>query len=305
VTESEPRHPPLVETSGLGKHYGSVTAVQNLSISVRRGEVYGFLGPNGAGKTTTLRMLFGLIRPSSGTATVLGEEPGSPQGLRCVGTLVESPAFYPYLSGRDNLRVMARYCEAPPSRVDEVLEQVELAGRARDKFKKYSLGMKQRLGVAAALLKDPELLILDEPTNGLDPKGMADMRAIIRRIGRGERTVLLSSHLLGEVEQVCDRVGVIQRGQLVIEGTVGELRGSGGILVRVEPLERAREIASGLDGVKGAQIRDGMLALDADPNRAAEVNVGLVSAGLRVNELRPVERSLEDVFLELTGGETV
>jgi ABC-type multidrug transport system ATPase subunit len=141
--------------------------------------------------------------------------------------------------------------------------------------------MKQRLGVAAALLKDPELLILDEPTNGLDPKGMADMRAIIRRIGRGERTVLLSSHLLGEVEQVCDRVGVIQRGQLVIEGTVGELRGSGGILVRVEPLERAREIASGLDGVKGAQIRDGMLALDADPNRAAEVNVGLVSAGLR------------------------
>jgi ABC-type multidrug transport system ATPase subunit len=305
VTESEPRRPPLVETSGLGKRFRSVTAVEDLNISIRRGEVYGFLGPNGAGKTTTLRMLLGLIKPSSGTATVLGEEPGSPKGLRGVGALVESPAFYPYLSGRDNLRVMARYCEAPPSRVDEVLGQVELAGRAGDKFKRYSLGMKQRLGVAAALLKDPELLILDEPTNGLDPKGMADMRAIIRRVGRGERTVLLSSHLLGEVEQVCDRVGVIQRGQLLTEGTVDELRGGGGILVRVEPLERAREVAAGLDGVEGAQIRDGMLTLDADPNLSAEVNAGLVSAGLRVSELRPIERSLEDVFLELTGGETV
>ena len=295
----------LVETRGLGKRYGSVTAVEGLNISVRRGEVYGFLGPNGAGKTTTLRMLLGLIRPSSGTATVLGEEPGSPRALRGVGALVESPAFYPYLSGRDNLRVMARYCEVPPSQVDEVLGQVELAGRAKDKFKKYSLGMKQRLGVAAALLKDPELLILDEPTNGLDPKGMADMRAIIRRVGRGERTVLLSSHLLGEVQQVCNRVGVIHRGKLLIEGTVEELRGGSGILVRVEPLEKAREVAAGLDGVKGARITDGVLALDADPDLAAEVNAGLVSAGLRVSELRPVERSLEDVFLELTGGETV
>ena len=200
MTEREPRHRPLVETSGLGKRYGSITAVQDLNISVRRGEVYGFLGPNGAGKTTTLRMLLGLIKPSSGTAKVLGEEPGSPHGLQGVGALVESPAFYPYLSGRDNLRAMASYCGAPPQRVAEVLGQVELAGRAKDKFRKYSLGMKQRLGVAAALLKDPELLILDEPTNGLDPKGMADMRALIRRVGNGERTVLLSSHLLGEVE---------------------------------------------------------------------------------------------------------
>jgi ABC-2 type transport system ATP-binding protein len=149
------------------------------------------------------------------------------------------------------------------------------------------------------------LLILDEPTNGLDPRGMADMRALIRRIGRGEKTVLLSSHLLGEVEQVCDRVGVIHRGELVTQGTVDELRGGGGILVRAEPLERAREIAAGLDGVEGAEIEDGMLVIDADPGRAAQVNAGLVSAGLRVSELRPVERSLEDAFLELTGGETV
>ena len=305
MTESEPRHPSLIETSGLGKRYGSITAVRDLDLTVRRGEVYGFLGPNGAGKTTTLRMLLGLIRPSAGTASVLGERPGSSQALRGVGALVESPAFYPYLSGRDNLRVMARYCGAPPSRVDEVLGQVELAGRAGDRFKKYSLGMKQRLGVAAALLKDPELLILDEPTNGLDPRGMADMRALIRRIGRGEKTVLLSSHLLGEVEQVCDRVGVIHRGELVTQGTVDELRGGGGILVRAEPLERAREIAARLDGVEGAEIEDGMLVIDADPGRAAQVNAGLVSAGLRVSELRPVERSLEDAFLELTGGETV
>ena len=200
---------------------------------------------------------------------------------------------------------MARYCGASISRVDEVLGQVELSGRATDKFKKYSLGMKQRLGVAAALLKDPELLILDEPTNGLDPKGMAEMRALIRRIGRGERTVLLSSHLLGEVEQVCNRVGVIHRGELVTEGTVDELRGGAGILVRAEPLEKAREIAVGLDGVEGAEVKDGMLMLEADPGRAAEINAGLVSAGVRVSELRPVERSLEDAFLELTGGETV
>ena len=305
MTEGESPLTPLVETSGLGKRYGSITAVRDLNISVRRGEVYGFLGPNGAGKTTTLRMLLGLIEPSSGAAEVLGQEPGSPQGLQGVGALVESPAFYPYLSGRDNLRVMARYCGVPDERVAEVLGQVELAGRATDKFKKYSLGMKQRLGVAAALLKDPELLILDEPTNGLDPRGMADMRAIIRRVGHGERTVLLSSHLLGEVEQVCDRVGVIHRGELVIEGTVDELRGGGGILVKAEPLEEAQRVAAGLAGVEGVEVEDGMLVLDTDPEKAAEINASLVSAGVRVSELRPLARSLEDAFLELTRGETV
>ncbi len=297
----------LVETSGLSKHYGRrITAVDDLDLGVRRGEVYGFLGPNGAGKTTTLRMLLGLIKPSSGTATVLGEEPGAPAGLARVGALVESPAFYPYLSGRDNLRVMARYSGVVSSRVEEVLQQVELSGRAGDKFKKYSLGMKQRLGVAAALLKDPELLILDEPANGLDPKGMADMRAIIRGV-RGEgKTVLLSSHLLGEVEQVCDRIGVILRGKLVVERTMEELRGrEEGLLVRVEPLEEAMRIARDLPEVEEAQVSDGLLKLIADPTRAAEINAGLVNAGVRVSELRPVERSLEEMFLELTGGETV
>jgi ABC-2 type transport system ATP-binding protein len=297
----------LVETSGLTKHYGRrITAVDDLDLGVRRGEVYGFLGPNGAGKTTTLRMLLGLIKPSSGTATVLGEEPGAPAGLARIGALVESPAFYPYLSGRDNLRVMARYSGVAPSRVEEVLQQVELSGRAGDKFKQYSLGMKQRLGVAAALLKDPELLILDEPANGLDPKGMADMRAIIRGVRSEGKTVLLSSHLLGDVEQICDRIGVILRGKLVVERTMEELRGrEEGLLVRAEPLEEAARVARDLPEVEEAQMADGMLRITADPARAAEINAGLVNAGVRVSELRPVERSLEEMFLELTGGETV
>ena len=303
MAESESRHL-LVETKGLTKRYGSkTTAVDDLDLTVRRGEVYGFLGPNGAGKTTTLRMLLGLIRPTSGRATVLGEQPGHPDGLDGVGALVESPAFYPYLSGRDNLKVMARYSGVKKARIREVLEQVELSGRAKDKFRKYSLGMKQRLGVAAALLKDPDLLILDEPTNGLDPKGMADMRRLIKELGRGERTVLLSSHMLGEVEQICDRVGVIQNGKLVTEGTVAELRGDTKLLVRAEPVEEAAEIASKLAGVEEVAVTDGMLRLDIDPEKAAEINEKLVSAGLRVSELRLSEQSLEEVFLQLTGGE--
>ncbi|WP_273887270.1 ABC transporter ATP-binding protein [Rubrobacter naiadicus] len=295
----------IVETRNLTKRYGRINAVDGLDLTVRRGEVYGFLGPNGAGKTTTLRMLLGLVRPTSGSASVLGGEPGAPEGLKRVGALVESPAFYPYLSGRDNLRVIARYCGAPPSRVDEMLETVELSGRAKDRFKKYSLGMKQRLGVAAALLKDPELLILDEPTNGLDPKGMADMRELIRRLGRGERTVLLSSHLLGEVEQICDRVGVIRKGHLVAEGTVAELRSKAGLLVRAAPLEDAAKIAEGLVGVEEVEVSGGLLRLTTDPGRAAEINRRLVSAGLDVSELRPAEQSLEEVFLELTAEEVV
>lgn len=302
ISEAISEAPP-VETRGLTKRYGDVLAVENLDLVVRRGEVYGFLGPNGAGKTTTLRMLLGLVRPTAGTARVLGAEPGSPQCLKGLGALVESPAFYPYLSGRDNLRVMARYSGVGRERVEEALRTVGLAERAKDKFKKYSLGMKQRLGVAAALLKDPELLILDEPTNGLDPRGMADMRELIKRLGRGERTVLLSSHLLGEVEQVCDRVGVIRGGRLVAEGTVAELRERTGLLVRAEPLREAAEIARRISGVEEVEVTDGLLRLATDPGRAAEVNRKLVAAGLEVSELRPAEQSLEEVFLELTGEE--
>jgi ABC-2 type transport system ATP-binding protein len=293
-----------IDTSDLTKVYGKhLTAVDRLNLSVRRGEVYGFLGPNGAGKTTTLRMLLGLVRATSGTARVLGEAPGDPESLARVGAMVEEPAFYPYLSGRDNLRVIARYVGRPEDGIDPALDAVGLLQRGGDRFKAYSQGMRQRLGVAAALLKDPELLILDEPTNGLDPAGMADMRTLIRTLGSGDRTVLLSSHLLGEVQQVCDRVGVISNGALIAEGRVDELRGPGSILVRAEPLAAARARVERLLGAGHVEVLDGTLRLDSDPADASRINRELVLAGISVSEVRQVERTLEDVFLELTGQE--
>jgi ABC-2 type transport system ATP-binding protein len=292
----------IVETHGLTKRFGSgVLAVDSIDMSVRRGEVYGFLGPNGAGKTTTLRMLVGLIRPTSGTATVAGHPPGDPRGLGGIGSLIESPGFYPYLSGRENLRVIADLASAKQKRVEEVLDIVELSTRAGRKFGTYSTGMKQRLGVAAALLKDPDLLILDEPTNGLDPQGMAEMRKLIKDIGQGERTVLLSSHLLGEVEQICDRVGVISNGKLVKQSTVQDLLGEEGVLVRAQPIDQAQEILTRMYGADAISRQDGALRLKTKPENSVEINRSLTSAGISVSELRPFERSLEEVFFQLTG----
>lgn len=297
----------VIETHNLTKRYGTrIVAVDDLHLTIRQGEVYGFLGPNGAGKTTTLRMLLGLIRPTSGTAQVLGKPPGDVAGLARVGALIESPAFYPYLSGRDNLRVCARYDGVPMGRVEAVLAQVELAPRARSTFRTYSLGMKQRLGVASALLKNPELLILDEPTNGLDPAGMADMRRLIRTLGDSGHTVLLSSHNMGEVEQVCDRVGVVRGGRLVAEGTVDELRARGGppdLLVRAEPIDAAQRMLTARFG-SAVSVQDGALRVVAAGEHAGEINRELVAAGVTVSELRRVERSLEDVFFALTEGQS-
>jgi ABC-2 type transport system ATP-binding protein len=289
-----------VETEGLIKRYGHVTAVDGVSLSVRAGEVYGFLGPNGAGKTTTLRMLLGLVRPTAGTARVFGEVPGAPRHLANVGALIEGPGFYPYLSGRDNLRVLARYSGTVERRIGIVLDLVDLADRAGDKFSTYSMGMKQRLGVAAALLKDPRLLILDEPTNGLDPAGMADMRMLVRRLGTAGTTVMLSSHLLGEVQQICDRVGVVANGRLVAESTVAQLRGQASLRVVANPLEDAAARARALLGPDRVQVSDGGLDLAVEPAKAAWVNGELVEAGIAVSELRVRERTLEEVFLELT-----
>jgi ABC-type multidrug transport system ATPase subunit len=292
----------VITTRRLTKRYGKdVLAVADLDLSVRRGEVYGFLGLNGAGKTTTLRMLLGLIRPTSGTAVVAEHRPGDPAGLAQIGSLVEAPAFYPYLSGRENLRVIATYAGVPHSKVDPALEEVELLDRGKDQFGTYSMGMKQRLGVAAALLKDPELLILDEPTNGLDPQGVVEMRSLIRRLGTGSRTVLLSSHLLSEMEQVCDRVGIIRKGRLVREGTVDELRGEPAVTVRATPLDAARKELERMLGTSAVAAVDGTLRIATDPERAADINAALVGAHIRVSELRPAERSLEDVFLQVTG----
>lgn len=293
-----------VETRGLTKRYGTgVLAVNDLNLAIRSGEVYGFLGPNGAGKTTTLRMLSGLLRPTSGSAIVAGAAPGSSASLARLGAMVETPAFYPYLSGRDNLRVMARYCGFSADRIDPVLEQVDLAQRSRHKFKTYSTGMKQRLGVAAALLKDPQLLILDEPTSGLDPQGTVEMRALIAEIKKEGRTVLLSSHLLNEVELTCDRVGVIARGRLVAEGTVDELRARSGtstLVIRAAPVERAQQLLEELVGREKVRLDSGQFQLTVDPSQAASLNRRLVADGLDVSELRASEQSLEDVFLQLT-----
>ncbi|MGB3683663.1 MAG: ABC transporter ATP-binding protein [Rubrobacteraceae bacterium] len=290
----------VIETRELTKRYGfRVLAVDDLDLEVRAGEIYGFLGSNGAGKTTTMRMLMGHTTPSSGNATVLGERPGSEAALSRVGALIETPAFYPYLSGRDNLKVMARYSKgASKTRIEEVLEQVGLSSRGRDKFKGYSLGMKQRLGVAAAMLEDPELLILDEPTNGLDPEGAAEMRRFISSL-RGEKTVLFSSHTLSEVEQICDRVGIIRHGKLVANGTVKELIGEESLFLTVAPLEKAAKIVRGLESVEGVMAEDQQLRVSTDPARAPEIVNELVAAGIRISEVRRSSRTLEDVFLEL------
>jgi ABC-2 type transport system ATP-binding protein len=295
----------VVETHRLTKRYrAGVLAVDDLELSVRKGEVYGFLGPNGAGKTTTLRMLMGLIEPTGGVATVAGYPPGAREGLSRIGALVESPAFYPYMSGHDNLSVVARYAGVPHAHIDDALNEVGLLPRGRHKYATYSLGMKQRLGVAAALIKEPELLILDEPTNGLDPQGMVEMRDLITDLGRAERTVLLSSHLLNEVQQLCDRIGVIQSGRLIAQGTVDEIRGGVELLVRAAPLEKAQALLQQLLGPGAVRVQDSALLLRVESARAPEIARLLITSGCELSELRDNERSLEDVFLQLTGEES-
>jgi len=297
----------VVEARGLVKRFGEyLTAVDGLDLSIGTGETYGLLGPNGAGKTTTMRMLLGLVWPTSGQVRVLGLPPGDPAGLRRLGAMGET-AFYPFLSGRDNLRSAARRTGISDSRVDAVLDQVALAERGRDPVATYSLGMRQRLGVAAALLKDPQLLILDEPSSGLDPIGQLEMRRVIRELGSGGRTIMLSSHDMDEVEQLCGRVGVISGGRMLAEGTPEQLRGEARLWVRAEPAREAAVIAASLTDVEHVELSAGMLSLavrEACPARAAAINCQLVGAGLAVSEVRTARRSLREVFLELTGGRT-
>lgn len=294
----------IVVTRGLTKRYGEHTAVDGVSMSVAAGEIYGFLGPNGAGKTTTLRMLAGLIRPSRGTATIAGHRPGDPAVVRRIGVLIEGPGFYPYLSGRDNLRVLARYRGLGRPEVEEALARVGLVGRADDKFRTYSLGMKQRLGVGAALLGSPDLLILDEPTNGLDPGGMAEMRQLITALAAEGHTVLLSSHLLGEVQEICDRVGVISQGRLLTQATVAQLRGGSSLVVRAEPLEVALPAVRGLVGARSALLTGSGIRIESDTVTAPAVARAVVASGADLLELRVDEKSLEEVFFEMTRWET-
>jgi ABC-type multidrug transport system ATPase subunit len=298
---------PVIDARELVKRFGSrVTAVDGLDLCIEEGETYGLLGPNGAGKTTTIRMLLGLVRPSSGLVTVFGLPPGHPAGLRRVGAMGET-AFYPFLSGRDNLRATARRSGMSNARVDAVLEEVSMTSRAGDAFAAYSLGMKQRLAVAAALLKDPQLLILDEPSNGLDPIGQLEMQRLIRELGNGGRTIVLSSHDMDEVEQLCGRIGVIGGGRMLAEGSPEELRGAGQLWIRAEPPREAALVAGRLAGVEAGELTDGMLALsmpELGNAQVAAINRQLVEAGLEVSEVRTARRSLRDAFLQLTGGRT-
>jgi ABC-2 type transport system ATP-binding protein len=290
----------VVETHGLTKRYGDRLAVDAVDMRVRRGEVYGFLGPNGAGKTTTLRMMLGLIRPTAGSATVLGQPAGRPDVTARIGALIEGPGFYPYLSGLDNLQVMARYRGLPESAAVAALARVDLAGRGDDRFKSYSLGMKQRLGVAAALMGEPELIVLDEPTNGLDPAGMADMRSLIVELARGGQTVLLSSHLLDEVQEICDRVGVINKGRLLRESTVADLRGGASLVVRGYPVEDTLAVAMEIAGDDAVQLDGSDVLLDVTPERAPDLTRALIARGVDVHQIGSAERTLESVFFEMT-----
>src|SRR4051794_4559126 len=298
--DNQVSHDDVVQTHELTKRYGDRLAADRVSLTVRRGEVYGFLGPNGAGKTTTLRMILGLIRPNSGSAVVLGQPAGTAEAIARVGALVEGPGFYPYLSGRDNLRVMARYHSLSEVEVDHALERVSLGARGDDKFKSYSLGMKQRLGVASALMGEPDLVVLDEPTNGLDPAGMVDMRKLIVDLARGGQTVLLSSHLLDEVQEICDRVGVINNGELLMESTVSELRGGASLAVRGQPVDRALAVAMGLAGDDGVHMDGDRMLVDLGPEKAPDLVRELVAGGVAVHEVTTVERTLEEVFFEMT-----
>jgi ABC-2 type transport system ATP-binding protein len=298
-------------TRGLQKRYGSRPALAGLDLSVPSGVVYGFLGPNGAGKTTTMRLFTGLIHPDAGTIEVLGRPFGRGDRHRLfeVGALIETPSFYPYLSGRENLRALAA-TGAPTSkgRIEELLELVGLRDRARDKVQTYSLGMKQRLGIAAALLSDPRLLLLDEPANGLDPAGIVAMRETLRHLASTGKTVFVSSHVLGEIQQLADVIGIIASGRLVREGPIGQLLlGEGEVRVRVAPdeVDLAKAALATLATEGNAAVvagDDGWLSVRIDPGQAAEVNRTLASAGIYASGIESGS-DLESLFLELTRGE--
>lgn len=296
---------PVLEISGLSKTYGGragVRAVQDVSLTVNAGEVYGFLGANGAGKSTTIRMLLGLIAPSAGSIRLFGQDLRHGQPPRKVGSLVDGGAFYPFLSGRRNLDVLAQTQGLDGSNIDALLAQVGLTGAEKRKVKGYSTGMRQRLGVAAALLNNPDLVILDEPANGLDAAGIQEMRALIRGLAAEQgKTVFLSSHLLNEVQQTCDRLAIIDRGVLIREDTVA------GILHEEDSL---RVVASPLDKAAAAladwpsEIAGTALTVRATKADAPEIARRLVAAGVDIHSLAPHERSLEEAFLAITNSET-
>ena len=297
--------PFVVETEGLTKRFGERTVVRGVELRVPRGSAFGYLGPNGAGKTTLIRMLLGLTPATSGSMRLLGVPVPArrSQALARVGAIVEEPRFHGHLSGRDNLRVVAaaRGPEAA-ARIDGAIERVGLAARANDRVKTYSLGMKQRLGIARCLLADPELLILDEPMNGLDPAGILEFRGFVRSFVEEGRTIVLSSHLLDEVEKTCDHVAIVDGGTIVAQGSIDELRGSGHVvLVETDDRERARGVLAAIPAVERVVDDGAVLAVSVlDPHVVADLNRRLVEAGISVRRLDPQQTSLEQRFLEIT-----
>ncbi len=311
----------IVQTQGLTKRFGPHVAVNGIDFEVRRGDVFGFLGPNGSGKTTTVRLLLGLLRPSAGRIQLFGQDASHhpPTLLRRVGAIIETPAFYSYMTARENLHIVALASQmglnrAMRQRVGDVLELVGLDSYPRLITRKYSLGMKQRLAIAVALLNDPELIMLDEPTNGLDPEGVIEIRQLMTRLAASGKTVFLSSHLLAEVQQVCNRVVILRKGEVVLQGMVQELLRAGGqIEIRMVDPEQVQTASELLQQARTQQLtwitsvaveadKQGqpLLLVGASAERAAQLNVMLVQQGLLPAEIHPRASSLEDVFLQTT-----
>src|SRR3954451_18395832 len=297
----------VLRTRDLVKQYGQRLAVNNLNLEVYRGDIFGFLGPNGAGKTTTIRMALGLIAPTSGSVEILGHDVVKHRAhiLPRVGALVETPALYLYMSGRNNLRAVGSVLGGvPDKRIDAVLEMVGLRARQKDRVRTYSLGMKQRLGVAMALLQDPEILVLDEPANGLDPAGIVEMRDLMHRLSASGKPVLISSHLLSEIQQICTFVAIINLGKLVTETSVEALtRGHGEISVQLEQAQEALAVVRAQYWGQNAHIAsDGALITPAPGGRGKDLNLFLVNAGFAPDTLAPATQDLEQIFLQLTNG---
>jgi len=295
----------VVTTSALTRRFGAVTALDSLTVELPPTGVIGLVGPNGSGKSTLIRILLGLIRPTSGSATVLGSGISAPREYASrVGVLIESPAFIPGLSARSNLVSLARLRHLPLERVDVVLAQVGLIGRDREPVKRFSLGMKQRLGIAAALLSDPELLILDEPTNGLDPAGIVEIRELLRELGRNGRTVIVSSHQLSEIEAVCDHLVVIRFGELVFSGPMAEM-----MRRTREHIDIVAEHPADMPGLEATLVAGGwavtavddVLRVAAAADRAADLNRAAAGAGVTLSRLIVAQDNLEEIFLEMTG----
>jgi ABC-2 type transport system ATP-binding protein len=301
---SEPAGPPPIEVRGLVKRYGELVAVDHIDLTVEPGDIYGYLGPNGAGKTTSLRMMLGLISPDEGTVRLFGADPQeSVRALDGVAGFVEAPAFYPYMSGRRNLELLAAFDgNGAAGRIDATLDTVELSGRAGDRVGGYSHGMRQRLGIAAALLREPRLLLLDEPATGLDPAGMRDMRLLIKRLSEEGMTVLLSSHLMNEVEDLCRRVAIVRSGAIVFEGAIADLKRTAGASYRLRTTDDATAlpICQAQRGLGSARRAGDHIVFVGDETAIPDLSRALVEAGALISELAPESATLEDLFFSLT-----